>query len=63
MTERAEILLPTPIIFPPMIVEVPVGVIACGVDIASLEAAPDASVAACEPSAVAAPPFCPGTPG
>ena len=44
-------MLPTPIIFPPMIGEVDVGFIACGVDIASLEAAPDASVEAdCDPS-------------
>ena len=38
MTERAEILLPTPIMFPPMIGAVEVGAMACGVDIASLEA-------------------------
>jgi hypothetical protein len=58
MTEGAEILLPTPIIFPPMIVEVDVGVIACGVDIASLAAAPDASVdAGCDPSADVATPL------
>ena len=50
MTERAEILLPTPIIFPPMIVDVSVGVIGCGVDIASLDAAPDVSAdAGCDP--------------
>ena len=43
-------MLPTPIIFPPMIVEVSVGVIACGVDIASLAAAPDVSAdAGCDP--------------
>ena len=49
MTEGAEILLPTPIIFPPMIVEVSVGVIGCGV-VASLDAAPDVSAdVGCDP--------------
>ena len=49
MTEGAEILLPTPIIFPPMIVEA-VGVIGCGVDIASVGAVPDVSAdAGCDP--------------
>ena len=58
MTEGAEILLPTPIIFPPIIVEVSVGVIGCGVDVASLAAAPDASVdAGCDPSGDAATPL------
>jgi hypothetical protein len=51
-------LLPTPIIFPPMIVEVSVGVIGCGVDIASLDAAPDVSAdAGCEPPGTVATPL------
>lgn len=52
ITEGDEILLPTPIIFPPIIVDVSVGVIGCGVDIASLDAAPDVSAdAGCDPPA------------
>ena len=58
MTEGAEILLPTPIIFPPMIVVGVVGVIACGVDIASLGAVPDVSAeAGCDPSGDTATPL------
>ena len=56
MTEGAEILLPTPIIFPPIIVEVSVGVMGCGVDIASLGAVPHVSAdAGCDPPGTVTP--------